>query len=68
MAISEYDMPWNKKQVLLYREEMGLDPIKKGERLCLACDQPFYSFNLKTNKMCEHCRVRSDESDLNIHG
>lgn len=42
----------------------GLEPIKTGMRECLSCERKFLSANLKSQKICGHCRSLTREEGL----
>ena len=49
----------------LYRCEIGLPAIRRGERKCLRCSKLFRSGDLKREKMCERCREVYSEDKWN---
>lgn len=50
----------DKKAIKKLREQLGLVPIKAGNRKCLCCNKNFASLDLANNKMCADCRTKGD--------
>lgn len=44
------------EKVDLMRKHLGLRPIKSGDRLCLKCDEYFFSYDLSNEKICSRCK------------
>lgn len=46
------------------RKSMSLQPIRRGFRECLKCEDQFYSYDLINQKCCDKCRHEKDEENV----
>jgi uncharacterized CHY-type Zn-finger protein len=42
------------------RAELGLPLIQEKTTVCLKCEKPFMSWNVRTNRLCPQCRTQSN--------
>lgn len=45
------------RDIVAFRESMGLAPIRSGDRECLKCEKTFFSDDLVNMKCCMSCRL-----------
>lgn len=58
MTLKRNETERDKKAVEKLRKELGLSPIKQGDRECLKCEKHFFSFDLANMKTCPRCRLK----------
>lgn len=65
MLLTRYEYDYMSSDAInLFRIKLGLDPIVRGKRKCMCCQELFQSEDVSRIRICQRCKNLSEQGGI----